>query len=943
MIEKPQDIITAYITDSQNKEIVIDHLGTDYASINYYTGDFDGSLRGYITTFNASPYAIELPALIDLSSYNYKTYMHDPIDDDWNYLSFYVDFMLTSLEAGMSLGTSYVLGINFYYDENDPTKYVNRAHWYSPNSIDIYSRNTLSLQISKTDADINKIISAYKITIRLLLFGGGTVPSGSKAHWRYGAPRVFYSETVNVNTVWSPAPDFNRLSRTDRDYTIDNEELLLQDFTLTESLCSQDNIKFGLCEAAHCEFSCVTSDTPHIGDKINVVSKLPGSSALTADQLVKINWSLKNPLNGFDYTYTNYDPYFRVYICPDNMADWSEYINMLNLSAYTLHLEFDLRLTFTNVTGTVPTYFQVILEANLNGIQSEIISGYRDVSDYLFSFARLSYKRRIYLDNNTMRSVSRIKLKFFDSNKTAYSLNNTKCTYEVETKDWQFCIGENNATIPAFNRADMYAATHKVNEYIYSLNNAIPLGIFYIDSISKEYKHNLVTKKITAYDNMVTLEQNAADWYTSYMFGLDSDDWTSNGFEFARQIFSSYINYVMGIGLDSKSNYIETQIAEYTYSQITSSYLSSKYKSWSYQLMINKIRYAEFTVNDPDPTHLYMVKCTNTNGQSDADIIQYYIGSYKQSVDALGRGVCTNGGVLVEETRDNGTTAGFCINRGDYFMISPNCTSFKVYIAAQVLDHQDTVINHLIDDVTIYEVESAPKLTNGYLRLCYYNYGTKEIFDADSSITGRDVVRSLLEVCGCFFRLSRYNGLPEFVYPTKGGLYPANTLFPADDLYPRTGTDGLYPMGRYMGTIAEDYEVKDYGRIQILKDAKSNDTVSVCEWEYKGSDAENTYIIDDNIFYCADDMMYDYDNMPEVAQMLAGMWGVISNLGYVPNETEALGLPWIECGDRLGFLTYDGGFESFVFRRTLKGIQNLKDTYESVGDEINEAIDNYGY
>ena len=42
-------------------------------------------------------------------------------------------------------------------------------------------------------------------------------------------------------------------------------------------------------------------------------------------------------------------------------------------------------------------------------------------------------------------------------------------------------------------------------------------------------------------------------------------------------------------------------------------------------------------------------------------------------------------------------------------------------------------------------------------------------------------------------------------------------------------------------------------------------------------------------------------------------------------------------------LTYDGGFESFIFRRTLKGIQNLKDTYESVGDEKTEAVNDFGY
>jgi hypothetical protein len=38
-----------------------------------------------------------------------------------------------------------------------------------------------------------------------------------------------------------------------------------------------------------------------------------------------------------------------------------------------------------------------------------------------------------------------------------------------------------------------------------------------------------------------------------------------------------------------------------------------------------------------------------------------------------------------------------------------------------------------------------------------------------------------------------------------------------------------------------------------------------------------------------------------------------------------------------------GGFETFIFRRTMKGIQLLIDTFESEGDEYNEAIKDFGY
>lgn len=950
MIEKPVDIITAYLTDSQNKEIVIDHEGKDYNSINYYTGNVNDAMSGWTNILAALSMDVFLSSTRSPLAYNedFTPYIHEPLNDDWRYYIICVDFALNSMPQTMGLSENYyTLGGIFYYDESNPSLKVDLRSTYSASIINIYNRTTFKLVIPKTSPYINQILNAWKIEWHIGLFNPMTVHGGETVVWSMGSPRVFYTDTVYFDTSWSPAPNFNTLDRLDLAYTIDNDELLLQDFTLIESLCSQANIKFGLCEAAQCAFNCVTSDSPKVGDKIEVISKLPGSSALSDDELKRINWCMHDPANGLSYIYTNYDPFFELYICPSRMADWSHYIKSLKLNNKTAHIKYELRLTFSNVSGTTPTYFKVIEEVSYNGASTDITeSDYRNVSDYLLTYNDVYFEHVINNGNDqTLQSYDKVRLKFYDANKAPFVFGDTHCTYVVESRNWQIIIYD-TGTLPAYDRQDLRAANGTLDAYIYLHNNAIPLGIFYIDSVSKKYRHNLIEKSVTAYDKLVTLEQNAADWYTSYMFGVDTDDWTSNGFEFARQIFSSYFNYVISIGLETKSRYIESEIATYSYDNITP-YLSNKYLTWLTPLMYMRLHYAKFTVSDPDPTKLYMVTCRNRNGYDDDYIIQHYAGGspeYKEQVDPLSRGVCTNGGVLVWETRDNGTTAGFCVNRGDYFMVSPNCTAFDVYIPVETVDENYGLLNQLVDTVTIYEVESAPKLVNGYLRLCYYNYGTKEIFACDSSITGRDVVRSLLEVCGCFFRLSRFNGLPEFVYPTKGGLYPSNTLFPADDLYPRSGTDGVYPMGRYMSIIAENYQVKDFGRIQILKDSKSNDTVSVCEWQYEGDvNAENTYIIDDNIFYCADDMMYDYDNMPEVAQMLAGMWGVISNLGYVPNITEAIGSPWIECGDRLGLLTYDGGIETFVFRRTLKGIQNLADTYESVGDEVIEAIDTFAY
>ena len=52
-----------------------------------------------------------------------------------------------------------------------------------------------------------------------------------------------------------------------------------------------------------------------------------------------------------------------------------------------------------------------------------------------------------------------------------------------------------------------------------------------------------------------------------------------------------------------------------------------------------------------------------------------------------------------------------------------------------------------------------------------------------------------------------------------------------------------------------------------------------------------------------------------------------------------VGLPWIETGDRIVVMTQTGGFESFIFERHLKGIQALKDEFESKGEEYTKLSD----
>lgn len=961
MINVQAQVIEEYLTDSVNKEIVINGSHTKWRTlddVNYYTGGIESPTitldQAQSGGFWLSPTASDYE-WVDYCEWDYKGAKYICVAMDLRVLDF---TGLATTTGKWRLNYANAQGIYNIVNLGN----VDISEYYG-------SGDRLVLHIPTPADGISKF--------RVISFVADD--TSTTVQWRV------IESNVQINFVgdegytpkYAPAPNFSVFDPTlFTPYELDNNALLYEDFALTESLCSQKNIKFGLCEAAHLEFSEVGADI-RVGDVISALSTLPDyGGGLTDDELRRINWydgpydpshvwygdkawnihqvyvyaPFYNSTSGF-YVGLNYSINKCVYV-GDNIDYFSDkYVAAL----------IDVKLK--DIVSTLnPTYFKIFWYCEYFCTRQDgttFLTGKHFGSDdtYLVSDALSDFVRsRVNIPptypisgqvvSRQLWYITYPEIQFYDANGNAYAQYSGTIDYKSYLKDPQFNIlASVDDNVLPYTKNDCYIYNRTLNRYLAEINS-IPLGYFNVTSVANEYKHNVIRKRITAYDNLLSLEDNAADWYTRYMFGVDFYGYTDAGFEYARQIFSTYWDFVSSVGLDSIDNYDLTEYAALSDNDfICDSGNCYGYVRWDMGVGNYYYRsYAGKNVAISDNTLLYRVTYDNYLGLSDESIMQSYNPHYVDSgFDTMLRGFGTIGGVLIEEykTGENDPINRICVNRGDFFMLTPETDSIKVILpsgSASALGYS------LCQNVKVQTAPRRQDLVNGYLRLCYYNYVQKTIFACDSSITGRDVVRSLLEVCGCFFRLDRYNGLPEFVYPTKGGLYPSNTLYPADDLYPRAGTDQLYSMGKYISVTAENYEVKDFGRIQILKKIKSSATESVVEWQYEGDpDSENTYIIDDNIFYCAEEMEYDYDGMPEVADMLAGMWGVISNLGYVPNITQALGAPWLECGDRVGLLTFDGGFETFVFRRTLKGIQNLRDTYESEGDELNVAISNFGY
>jgi hypothetical protein len=496
----------------------------------------------------------------------------------------------------------------------------------------------------------------------------------------------------------------------------------------------------------------------------------------------------------------------------------------------------------------------------------------------------------------------------------------------------------------------------EVGDYIYpkiSLegvqNSEIPLGEYIVHSIATSYEGRLEKKHITAYDRITKLGGRATNWNTVYMYGVNTynedGQYTGRGFEYARQLYSSVFSALKFFGVDDIRKYHVEVISQ------IESVNSNMWLEWDDPNSDNKYKlyWAEWTLTDPDTSARYFVDYRNVMESgvalTDKQVVATYMPHYTDEVDSLGRGF-GKGDILVEETLSGGYKHRFLADRGDAFMLSSNCTEVMIRypFVCKYVKPNDVPLDTwaLISASHLYKITDPIELTNGAERLMYYNYGNRTIFPIDTSATGRDVVRSILEVCGCLFSLNRENGTPKYLYAKKAGLYPSNTLYPSDELYPRAGTSEVYPMARYWELKAEDYDVESIGVIQIVKKDETNDTAS-CVWEYRGSSAKSAYLIEDNIYYCSNEMVYDYDLMGEVTSVLEDMFNHITNTHYTPYKASLIGLPWTEAGDRIALLTHTGGFETFIFRRKIKGIDFLKDTYEAKGNKLVRPVNTYTY
>lgn len=200
----------------------------------------------------------------------------------------------------------------------------------------------------------------------------------------------------------------------------------------------------------------------------------------------------------------------------------------------------------------------------------------------------------------------------------------------------------------------------------------------------------------------------------------------------------------------------------------------------------------------------------------------------------------------------------------------------------------------------------------------------------ESSLSGKDVLSAICEVNGCFPKIGR-DGKLHYIYLEQSieGLYPANTLFPdhAPDYMVQSKTGHLYPQSpksygidrsNYIECKWEDYTVREITKLQVRQE--ENDIGCVI------GTGDNCYIIEGNFLL--------YGKTKGHLKIVAeNIFQKIKNIAYRPFDADCVGNPCLEIGDPIRISTRYEIVESYIIKRTMKGIQALRDSYSAAGPE----------
>lgn len=240
----------------------------------------------------------------------------------------------------------------------------------------------------------------------------------------------------------------------------------------------------------------------------------------------------------------------------------------------------------------------------------------------------------------------------------------------------------------------------------------------------------------------------------------------------------------------------------------------------------------------------------------------------------------------------------------------------------------------------IYATTTLKKLRESLLNYLNIPFVEQDIINDDITISrtidtnengellGTDMLKYICEVNAGFGKMNR-EGKFEVISLLSPGLYPEETLYPSEELYPEDHYEPIASdenSASYISTSYEEYEVEGITGVIIKGDSDNVEELAGTK--------DNPYVISGN------PLLYGSiaEKLKEIGQKI---YEQIKGYIYRPNTTTLDGLPYLETGDYFVLIKENSDdIGSFIFSRTLSGVQALKDTYESKGNKlrVNEDV-----
>lgn len=193
-----------------------------------------------------------------------------------------------------------------------------------------------------------------------------------------------------------------------------------------------------------------------------------------------------------------------------------------------------------------------------------------------------------------------------------------------------------------------------------------------------------------------------------------------------------------------------------------------------------------------------------------------------------------------------------------------------------------------------------------------------------TQLAGRDVVSAICEINGCFGHIGRDGKFHYvFLFNHIQGLYPSDELYPSDDLFPREQDENKIDNSLCIDCQYEDYLSQRITKLQIRQE--ENDIGKT----YPGgeiTDSDNVYVVQGNF------LAYG-KNETELNTIAKNLYPFVSGKEYRPFKAKVVGNPCFEVGDAIRMNTAYQIVESYILKRTLTGVQGLRDELSADGEE----------